>query len=1172
MSSENPLFNPFPGLRPFQYGEQYLFFGREGQSEEILRHLHDHRFLAVVGTSGSGKSSLIRAGLLPDLHGGFMASAGSHWRVAIFRPAGDPIGNLARALDTPEVLHTEPPLDGDQERSNLLMEVTLRRGGLALIEAVRLARLPEKENILVIVDQFEELFRFASTARESGADDAAAFVKLLLEATQQSEVPIYVVITMRSDFIGDCARFRDLPEAVTAGMYLIPRMSRDQRRSAIEEPVGVGGGKIAPRLVNRLLNEVGDNPDQLPILQHALMRTWDDWIAHSTPDAPIDLAQFDAIGGLEHALSNHADEAYDGLPSDRHRDIAQKMFQCLTERGEDNREVRRPTTVESIAAIADAKLDDVLEVIEAFHRQSRSFLTSSSKGSLGAKSVIDISHESLIRLWQRLRLWVEEESEAAHLYKRLAEDAAMQASGKTSLWHDPNLQNALNWKKEFHPTAEWAARYSSNFEQAMSFLDKSCEARAIQEGEKERQRTAELRQTRKNLVLASTAVLFLLVVAAFAVAGTVMFRRKSHEALDAAAAARQSAAAESAARVEASHRAQEAIEARQAAETARSAADQAKTVSDSLAIRANSKAQEAETAREQLDVQAEMRRKDRDRLGKFVSTFIFGLTEFSDNSKGITEVQELSEKTYKEAIALNTDLLKERPENRDILYADMLSRVNLNALQKSRKEEEDHLKQCEDNIAVGTEFISPQHSAFRRLMGGALLSFSSSQLTSLSHDNRDRSLHLIQDSLATVDALSATNDNKDNEMWRLIAVTYNIDSSVERIYEQLSAARSHLARASAARLKSVGATPDNYHRQTIAEEIESIGDLDKELGHKADALAQYQQAIDYITVKDEKYHPDNNLALVSLHVKLLAVRAELLFPEQRAEAEKELTAALVLANMISEDGADRLESKMTALGLIGRVWRGGSFLEKDPALVKIDLNNAIRAHEQRLSLDFKLEKTDHSEKRIRSIITSEADMGRDHTILNEYDEARKHQLQRIEYAKKLLVLDNEDNTHLILSYAYQSLASLEIAAGNPRAAVEPANARIAELAALKTPDKAEIAGAYGSYAWVDVTCASFEQALSNADIGLKYDSTQIWILGNKAHALLFLGRKEEAMKIYRDYADKIVPNFDKTFLALALDDFAEFRKHRFPGLDLQLVDQAECELHKTACLTSSARP
>src|SRR5262249_28114660 len=172
-----------------------------------------------------------------------------------------------------------------------------------------------------------------------GRDDAAAaFVKLLLEASSQRDIPIYVVLTMRSDFIGDCARYRDLPETVTSGLYLIPRMTRQQRRAAIVEPVRVAGATMAPRLVVRLLNDVGDDPDQLPILQHALMRTWDYWTAHRDEERPIDLDDYVEIGRMSEALSQHADEAYDGLPNDRFRAIARRMFQALTEKGADNRE------------------------------------------------------------------------------------------------------------------------------------------------------------------------------------------------------------------------------------------------------------------------------------------------------------------------------------------------------------------------------------------------------------------------------------------------------------------------------------------------------------------------------------------------------------------------------------------------------------------------------------------------------------------------------------------------------------------------------------------------------------------------------------------------------------------------------------------------------------------
>jgi hypothetical protein len=141
-------------------------------------------------------------------------------------------------------------------------------------------------------------------------------------------------------------------------------MTRAQRRAAIVEPVRVGGGTIASRLVIRLLNDVGDDPDQLPILQHAMMRTWDYWMAHGGDRRSIDLDDYFHVGRMAGALSQHADEAYDGLPDDRFRTIARRMFQALTEKGADNREARRPTTVATLADVANAPVSDVIRVVE----------------------------------------------------------------------------------------------------------------------------------------------------------------------------------------------------------------------------------------------------------------------------------------------------------------------------------------------------------------------------------------------------------------------------------------------------------------------------------------------------------------------------------------------------------------------------------------------------------------------------------------------------------------------------------------------------------------------------------------------------------------------------------------------------------------------------------------
>jgi tetratricopeptide (TPR) repeat protein len=470
--------NPFVGLRPFEEHEAYLFFGRDGQSDELVKRLARRRFLAVVGVSGSGKSSLLRAGLFASLRGGFMTSAGANWRIALLRPGSAPVAALAAALHG---ALRNPDRPEDDAVPQPVIEATLRRGSLGLIDVVQQARLAAGENVLVVVDQFEELFRYRRVRKGASAEaDAAAFVKLILEAPQQEGTPIYVMLAMRSDFLGDCAQFRGLPEMMNDSQYLIPRMNRDERRQAIEGPVGVGGGRISQRLVQRLLNDVGEDPDQLPVLQHALMRTWQHWEQHRLNGSPLDLEDYEAIGTMSRALSLHADEAYDELntgrnevDADRIKTVAEKVFKRLTERGPDSREIRHPTQFSELCAVAEASPTEVTEVIDRFRNPTRSFLMPPFGSALRDDSVVDISHESLIRKWKRLNKWVDEENDSRVIYLRLADAADRYWTRKGALWRDPDLKLALGWFSRTQPNAEWAKRYGGGFERVETFLRKS---------------------------------------------------------------------------------------------------------------------------------------------------------------------------------------------------------------------------------------------------------------------------------------------------------------------------------------------------------------------------------------------------------------------------------------------------------------------------------------------------------------------------------------------------------------------------------------------------------------------------------------------------------------------------------------------------------------------------
>lgn len=512
-SGEKVGANPFPGLRPFTISDSHLFFGREGHVDEILLKLYKNRSVTIMGYSGSGKSSLMNCGLIPVLYGGFMTETGPHWKIISIRPGNSPIENLAKTVVN--FLIDEGRIAPEDKRIHkAIINSVLRNSDQGLIELSRYIQSYSHENVFFQIDQFEELFRFKHANTEN-ADEALAYVNLMLSAVAQRDVPVYVAINMRSDFIGECTAFPGLAQLINASNYLVPQMSREQKRMAIEGPVAVGGGRISTRLVKRLLSDIGDNQDQLPILQHALMRTWDYWVANREPGEPMDIRHYNAVGRIAQALSLHANEAYDELTT-KEKHIAEVLFKALTEKNSEGLEMRRPAVISDVAELSQSTDDQVIAVVEQFRKPGRSLLMPGMQVDLKPTTPVELSHESLMRIWTRLSAWVEEEYESAQMYRRVSDAAAMYQIGKTSLWRPPDLQLALNWQKKQNPTRQWAQRYDVAFERAIVFLDTS---RITYEAELKNQEMLQRRMLRRARVTNIILGLLMLIATGFFVYG-----------------------------------------------------------------------------------------------------------------------------------------------------------------------------------------------------------------------------------------------------------------------------------------------------------------------------------------------------------------------------------------------------------------------------------------------------------------------------------------------------------------------------------------------------------------------------------------------------------------------------------------------------------------------------
>ena len=486
--------NPFPGLRPFDIDQHHLFFGREQQVGQLLEVLGEHRFLAVLGPSGSGKSSLIRAGMIPRLYEGLLPAAGRDWVRTIFTPGRRVFDHFGVALQEAGLANAADVDD-------------LRRGRRDLAEFVS-TRLSSNKSLLIMVDQFEEIFRLQSDD-ETAADEATRFVDSLLQSVRQRDVPIYVVLTMRAEDIGHCTTFTGLAESINDVDYLVPRMSVDQLRTAIEGPVRVVEAQISDELVERVVSDIGEDVDRLPLLQHALMRTWDHW-AERVGTGPLDVNHYEAVGTVSDALSQHAEEVYGDLSSDEERRLARVLFQALASGRSGYQDGRHPTTLTEVSQVADTDIDDVSTVAEHFRSAGRWFLMPPPEAPLTSHTVLDISHESLLRLWRRARTWMDEETQSAHLYTRLASTAALYQEGRAGLYLDPDLELALEWRRENRPTAAWARRYDPAFERAITFLDHSAAERDFQRATEETRRQRALRRTRMFAVfMGGVSLIFL---------------------------------------------------------------------------------------------------------------------------------------------------------------------------------------------------------------------------------------------------------------------------------------------------------------------------------------------------------------------------------------------------------------------------------------------------------------------------------------------------------------------------------------------------------------------------------------------------------------------------------------------------------------------------------------
>jgi WD40 repeat protein len=389
---------PYRGLLPFGVDDAEFFFGRDADVQRVLEKLRGGRFVAVLGPSGSGKSSLVRAGVVPALQAGGIASSES-WPIRLVRPGALPLTVMAASLAD---FVGRPP-------GVVLDELRIDERALHLATEAFLGDRGPEARVCWVVDQAEELFTLCHDESER-----AAFIGALSYAAAIPHGRTTVVLTMRADFYPRLAAFPSLAALVADSNYLVAPLDVDGLRAAIQEPAHRAGLQFEEGLVDTILGDVVDRPGALPLLQHALLELW-----QRRRGSMLTLEAYRESGGVEAALANRAEATYASFTVEE-QEIARRALLRLTLPGDGTEDTRRRAAFRELIG-SPLEVDAVEAVI---NRLAESRLVTVSRAEGSADAWVDLSHEALIRGWPRMRAWIDDDREALRVHRRIADAAA----------------------------------------------------------------------------------------------------------------------------------------------------------------------------------------------------------------------------------------------------------------------------------------------------------------------------------------------------------------------------------------------------------------------------------------------------------------------------------------------------------------------------------------------------------------------------------------------------------------------------------------------------------------------------------------------------------------------------------------------------------------------------
>jgi len=475
--TKTPL-NPFVGLKPYAENQNNSYFGREQEVENLLGVLQKNKLVTLSGASGTGKTSLINAGLISRLKKGFVGQAGREWAIASFRPGTEPLLNLSHALTAREVLKID--LKSNTTDQKYYSEIISNFGSLGIVEIYKRSEIFGKKNLLIIIDQLEDLYKYNRYFDSSSTEEDNVLMDLIYRTVTVKNTAIYFLICIETPYLTKLTSYNKLQEIISKSQYSIQNIDYTGIHQILKDTFYKKNIQFNSKVIDLFNETLKEEISYLPNFQYLLYKLYEKFLVDGVEKKTIELEDLDAMGGVKYSIANDFETIYTSSSKQEKKTIA-LFFKSIID-------IQNPSSLgqyERILKISEYinfSQAKVSEIIRSFKKTfedlfdvfepSISGISISNKKPLNSKNILSLKYTKFLN-WERHSEWHKQEEDNFKDFKAFSEDAIRKNNNEVDFLKTPELESAIAWRDNPTINKNWAKKYNLDFDQTINFINDS---------------------------------------------------------------------------------------------------------------------------------------------------------------------------------------------------------------------------------------------------------------------------------------------------------------------------------------------------------------------------------------------------------------------------------------------------------------------------------------------------------------------------------------------------------------------------------------------------------------------------------------------------------------------------------------------------------------------------